>query len=102
MGRVVAKMDKNSKKKELALRSSTAEYLTFVASTGANAQLTGTMIIIACCWAMLLPGASAPAALYHANSEWLTKKECYKYGGTSFIIMAVVLILGALIIGAIN
>ena len=74
----------------------------FVASTGANAQLTGTMIIIACCWAMLLPGASAPAALYHANSEWLTKKECYKYGGTSFIIMAVVLILGALIIGAIN
>ncbi len=27
-------MDKNSKKKELALRSSAAEYLTFVASTG--------------------------------------------------------------------
>ena len=29
-------MDKNSKKKELALRSSAAEYLTFVASTGGS------------------------------------------------------------------
>ena len=29
-------MDKNSKKKEMALRSSAAEYLTFVASTGGS------------------------------------------------------------------
>lgn len=70
----------------------------FVATTGANPQLLGTLMIMACCWAMLLPGASAPAALYHSNDEWLSKKDCYRFGGVSFVIMAIVLIVGAIIV----
>ena len=40
-------MDKKSRKKELALRSSAAEYLTFVASTGANDVVAAAVALMA-------------------------------------------------------
>ena len=50
----------------------------FLAPTGANPVVVGIALIYVVNMGLILPGASAPAAIIHSNTEWMDSKEIYK------------------------
>jgi sodium-dependent dicarboxylate transporter 2/3/5 len=50
----------------------------FLESNGANAVVVGIALIYMVNMGLILPGASAPAAIIHSNTEWMEPKDIYK------------------------
>lgn len=66
----------------------------FIASTGTNAQLAGIALIYAANMGMMLPGASAPAAVLFSNREWVKPSDIYKYAGFCNLLFIAVSVAG--------
>lgn len=50
----------------------------FLAPNGANAVVVGIALIYMVNMGLILPGASAPAAIIHSNTEWMKPADIYK------------------------
>jgi len=55
--------------------------VTFGMESGANLPAVAATTILLFHYAVILPSASAFAAMLWSNREWLTRKEVVKYGG---------------------
>jgi di/tricarboxylate transporter len=62
-----------------------------IQNAGGNPQTIVILLALTCMLGYITPGASAMGALLNGH-EWLNAKQIYKYGGITFLIMAVVLI----------
>ena len=66
--------------------------VTFGVAAGANLPAVAATSILLLHYAIILPSASAFAAMLWSNKEWLTSKEVIKYGGAIVIFAIVVAI----------
>lgn len=73
----------------------------FITSTGTNAQLAGIALIFASNMGMMLPGASAPAAVLFSNREWVQPKDIYRYAGFCNLLFMIVSIIGFAVMAAV-
>ena len=66
--------------------------VTFGMESGANLPAVAATTILLFHYAVILPSASAFAAMLWSNREWLTRKEVVKYGGSLVIFATVIAI----------
>ena len=67
--------------------------VTFGIESGANLPAVAATTILLFHYAVILPSASAFAAMLWSNREWLTRKEVVKYGGSLVIFATVIAML---------
>ena len=73
----------------------------FITSTGTNVQLAGIALIFAANMGMMLPGASAPAAVLFSNREWVKPSDIYKYAGFCNLLFIAVSVIGFIVAASI-
>lgn len=59
-------------------------------SIGANPLVLALMFNYGVALAILTPGASAQAAIFHGNTEWITTKQAYGYSGITVVLQLIV------------
>ena len=75
--------------------------LSFAPVIGFNATAVAMVVIFAAHLAMITPASSIYAAIMHANTEWVTRKEAMVYSAIIIVVVAIIMIPIASLLSAI-
>lgn len=72
----------------------------FSVELGANPAVGAVLLAFTVGVAIVTPGSSAQGAMIHGNKQWISTKQAYLYGITTFIITSAILLLVGLPLGS--